>query len=203
MTLRSCALMLTLFSSLFASAQKRNVSDFAPTDGKIEKAAGGRLHVRSKELRAVLKAKTSSNITVQFTYLGPTQEVSRLGDGSVRHQFGLKLRAKDICNLVYVMWHFDSPNDNRIEVSVKSNPGKATHEQCRDDGYIFKLNPTTTAPAPMVRPDEPHTLETLFVDKQLTVKADGSVVWQGILPDVAFLSDGPAGLRSDNAHVVF
>lgn len=37
----------------------------------------------------------------------------------------------------------------------------------------------------------------------LTVKADSSVVWEGNLGPVALEFDGPVGLRSDNAHVVF
>ena len=35
------------------------------------------------------------------------------------------------------------------------------------------------------------------------MKADNRVVWQGDLGSVALEFDGPVGLRSDNAHVVF
>jgi hypothetical protein len=57
--------------------------------------------VSTKEMRATLKFPTQQNVTVKFTYLGPTQEVSRLGNGEVRSQFGIKLRAQDTCNIVY------------------------------------------------------------------------------------------------------
>jgi hypothetical protein len=87
---------------------------------------------------------------VKFTYLGPTQEVSRLGNGEVRSQFGIKLRAQDTCNIVYIMWHF-SP-DQKIAVSVKRNPGQGTHEDCLDNGYINNIKPRVSAlPNPLAR----------------------------------------------------
>ena len=96
--------------------------DFDVPDGKIETAAGNRLIVSTKEMRATLKFPTQQNVTVKFAYLGPTMEVSRLGNGEVRSQFGIKLRAQDTCNIVYIMWHL-AP-DQKIAVSVKRNPGQ-------------------------------------------------------------------------------
>jgi len=196
-------ILFLLAVNLYAVAQGQGPKDFNITDGKIESAADGRLQIRTKEVRATLKKQTVQKVAIHFTYVGPTEEVSSLGDGSVRHQFGLKLQAQDICNLVYVMWHFDSPNDNRIEVSVKNNPGLATHEQCLDNGYVFNLSPVELAPAPIVKVDEPHTLTAALDDKELLVQADGVTVWRGTLPDVVASFTGPVGLRSDNAHIVF
>ena len=182
------------------SAQLRP-SDFDVPDGKIEKAAGNRLMVSSKEMRATLKARTAQNVTVNFTYLGPTKEVSRLGSGEIRSQFGIKLRAQDTCNIVYVIWHF-AP-DQKIAVSVKRNPGERTHEECLDRGYINNIKPRVSALPGPVRADEPHTLEASMVGSNLTVIADQQEVWEGDLGPVALEFDGPVGLRSDNAHVVF
>ena len=176
-------------------------SDFDVPDGKIEKAAEDRLMVSTKEMRATLKFQTSQKVTVKFTYLGPTKEVSRLGNGEVRSQFGIKLRAQDTCNIVYIMWHF-SP-DQKIAVSVKRNPGKRTHEDCLDNGYINNIKPRVSAPPPPVHPDQPHTFSASMSGSNLTVTADNRVVWQGDLGPVALEFDGPVGLRSDNAHVVF
>jgi hypothetical protein len=175
--------------------------DFDVPDGRIEKAAGGRLMVSSKEMRATLKFATQQDVTVNFTYLGPTHEVSHLGNGEVRSQFGIKLRAQDTCNIVYVMWHF-SP-DQKIAVSVKRNPGRRTHEDCLDNGYINNIKPRASALPQPVRPDQPHTLKASMRGSDLTVKADNKVAWEGNLGLVALEFDGPVGLRSDNAHVVF
>jgi len=176
-------------------------SDFDVPDGKIEKAAGNRLMVSTKEMRATLKFKTEQNVAVKFTYLGPTAEVSRLGSGEVRSQFGIKLRAQDTCNIVYIMWHF-AP-DQKIAVSVKRNPGKRTHEECLDYGYINNIKPRVTAQPPPVHVDQAHVLSASMKGSNLSVTADNRVVWQGDLGRVALEFDGPVGLRSDNAHVVF
>jgi len=176
-------------------------SDFDVPDGKIEKAAGNRLMVSTKEMRATLKFKTEQNAAVKFTYLGPTAEVSRLGTGEVRSQFGIKLRAQDTCNIVYIMWHF-AP-DSKIAVSVKRNPGKRTHEECLDNGYINNIKPRVSAPPPPAHVDQPHVLSASMKGSNLSVTADNRVVWQGDLGRVALEFDGPVGLRSDNAHVVF
>jgi hypothetical protein len=176
-------------------------NDFDVPDGRIEKAAGDRLMVSTKEVRATLKFPTQQNVTVKFTYLGPTQEVSRLGNGEVRSQFGIKLRAQDTCNIVYVMWHF-SP-DQKIAVSVKRNPGQRTHEDCLDNGYINNIKPRVSRLPQPVGPDQPHTLSASMSGSNLTVMVDNTVAWEGDLGPVALEFDGPVGLRSDNAHVVF
>ena len=185
-----------------AEAQTRTQqSDFDVSDGKIDKAAGDRLIVGSKEMRATLKKTSpSQKVTVNFTYLGPTNEVSHLGNGEVRHQFGIKLKAQDICNLVYVMWNFDT---QKIAVSVKWNPGQRTHEDCLDRGYINGIKPRVFVPPPVVHVDQPHRLSANLEGQELTVKADGVIVWQGTLVPVVLEFKGPVGLRSDNAHVVF
>jgi len=188
-----------LVAALYLAA---NPQEFDVTDGKIEKTAGGRFQVRSSEMRATLKTQTPQKITVNFTLSGFTKNISKQADGTVRHQFGLKLRAQDSCNLIYVMWHFDK-NNNGIAVSVKSNPGQATSGQCGDRGYINGISARVFAAAPVVRVDEPHRLTAGVDGLDLTVTADGTVVWQGRLPEVAGTFNGPVGFRSDNAHVVF
>jgi hypothetical protein len=185
-----------------AKAQTRTqLSDFDVSDGKIDKAAGNRLIVSSKEMRATLKKTSpSQEVTVNFTYLGPTSEVSHLGNGEVRHQFGIKLKAQDTCNLVYVMWNFDT---QKIAVSVKLNPGQRTHEDCLDRGYINNIKPRVLVPPPPVRVDQPHSLYADLKAQELTVKADGVLVWQGTLVPAVLKFEGPVGLRSDNTHVLF
>lgn len=194
------ALCLAALVVPIANAQLQP-SDFDVPDGKIEKAAGNRLMVSTKEMRATLKEATRQDVTVKFTYLGPTREISRLGNGEIRSQFGIKLRAQDTCNIVYIMWYF-APAQN-IAVSVKRNPGQRTHEECLDRGYINNIKPHVSERPPAVAPDQPHTLRAAMNGSNLTVTADNRVVWKGDLGPVALEFDGPVGLRSDNAHVVF
>jgi hypothetical protein len=179
---------------------KAQLSDFDVTDGKIEKARGDRLMVSAKEMRATLRSSGPQKVAMHFTYLGPTSEVSHLGSGEVRHQFGIKLKAQDTCNLVYVMWNFDA---QKIAVSVKLNPGQRIHEECLDRGYINDIKPRVKAPPPALHVDEPHSLSAELEGQELTARADDAVVWQGTLPPVVLKFTGPVGMRSDNAHVVF
>lgn len=175
-------------------------SDFEVSDGKIDKAAGGRLSVNSKEMRATLKhASPLQKVTLNFTYLGPTKETSHLGSGEVRHQFGIKLKSLNQCNLVYVMWNFDT---QKIAVSVKLNPGQRTHQECLDHGYN-NIKPRVSAAPPALKVDQPHTFSADLQGLDLTVTVDGARVWQGTLLPVVMNFKGPVGLRSDNAHVVF
>ena len=73
-----------------------------------------------------------------FTYQGEAENTRELASGELRRQLGLKLRAQDGCNVVYVMWRLDPTP--KLEVSVKFNPGKRTHEECGADGYT-KVKP--------------------------------------------------------------
>ncbi len=193
-------LCLVAFLGSPAKAQLQP-SDFDIPNGKIEKAAGNRLMVSTKEMRATLKDRTQQDVTVRFTYLGPTAEVSRLGSGEVRSQFGIKLRAQDTCNIVYIMWHF-AP-DQKIAVSVKRNPGQRTHEQCLDRGYINNIKPRVSAQPPPVHVDQPHVLSASMRGSNLSVTADNRVASQGDLGPVALEFDGPVGVRSDNARLRF
>jgi hypothetical protein len=193
-------LLVTFVLSPVAMAQLRP-NDFNVPDGKIGKAPGNRLMVSTKEMRATLKFPTQQDVTVNFSYLGPTSEVAHLGSGEVRSQFGIKLRAQDTCNIVYIMWHF-AP-DQKIAVSVKRNPGQRTHEECLDRGYINNIKPRVSAPPPPVHRDEPHSLRASMQGSDLKVTADERVIWEGDLGPVALQFDGPVGLRSDNARVVF
>src|SRR6202022_625584 len=99
------------------------------------------------------------------------------------------LRAQDTCNIVYVMWHF-SP-DQKIAVSVKRNPGKRTHEDCLDNGYINNIKPRISALPQPVLPDQSHTFTAKMSGSYLTVIADRRVVWEGDLGRVALEFDGP------------
>jgi len=197
------ALLVVLSVSFAAPAAQAQVrpGDFDVSDGNIQSAKGHRVSVSTKEMRATLKFTTEQTATVKFTYLGPTKDVASLGSGEVRSQFGIKLRAQDDCNVIYVMWHFVP--DQKIAVSIKRNPGKRTHAQCLDRGYINNLKPRLSDAPPAVEPNQPHVLTATMSGSDLSVTADNKLVWWGDLGPIALALRGPVGLRSDNARLLF
>ena len=174
-------------------------SELCVSSGHVNPLAS-HLHVDSGGMRAVIAGDVSNAAELDFTYRGPSMETAPLASGELRRQIGLKLRARDSCNVVYVMWHVE-PTPG-IAVSVKSNPGAATHQQCGDHGYI-NLRPTTSAPVAPIRSGEAHALRAEIQGTVLRVLADGAVVWTGALPAQAFAFEGPAGIRSDNGAFDF
>jgi hypothetical protein len=179
------------------------------TDGKVGEERDGLLTIDSPAARAVDRARTAQAARLVFTFHGPTKQESKLASGEVVHQIGLKLRARNGCNLLYVMWKLD--DRERIAVSVKRNPGQSAHKDCGANGYM-NIRPAFQEKAerfPSARDGKSHTLEAA-VSKlnrnryELVVKADGMVVWRGpidanLLDDI----DGPAGFRSDNGMFTF
>jgi hypothetical protein len=141
----------------------------------------------------------SEALRLDFTYLGPSPKAEPLASGEQRRQVGLKLHAQDTCNVVYVMWHI-AP-DSRIEVSVKHNPGKSEHAQCRDGGYTFVRADSERA-LPKVEAGTKHVLEAKLEGAVLSVRADGRQAWRGQLSTAALELKGPGGLRSDNVHLL-
>jgi hypothetical protein len=157
------------------------------------------LLIRDGSVRAELGTH-ARGATLEFAYQGPVGHPQPLASGELRRQIGLKLRAHDTCNVVYVMWHIE-PRPG-IEVAVKSNPGLRTHADCRDHGYSF-IAPRQTALTAAIRPNTWHTLSATLHGQRLDVSADGALVWQGPLPSAAFAFDGPVGVRSDNGRFHF
>jgi hypothetical protein len=152
-------------------------------------------HVNEAKFRAVAPGSDGEAAEVRFTYLGPSDVEKPLASGLPRRQIGLKLRAEDGCNLVYVMWRISPKNE--IVVSLKRNPGKKTNRQCGSDGYRNYKPRTATAPAPPTAGSR-HTLSAAIQDRMLRVFADGTLAWEGALDDDAASLRGPAGVRSDN-----
>jgi hypothetical protein len=164
--------------------------------GRVEAAgATSRLRVDAGAMRAVIAGDTSAAAELDFTYRGPSTRTVPLANGEIRRQIGLKLRAKDTCNVVYVMFH--AAPSNGIAVSVKHNPGKSTHEACGDGGYM-NLRPASAGAVPRLEPNERHVLRAEISGTTLRVLVDGSLAWTGTLPPEAFTFDGPVGIRSDN-----
>lgn len=130
-----------------------------------------------------------------FTYRGESPGSRALASGDVRRQIGLKLRAQDGCNVIYVMWRLD-PRP-KLDVSVKLNPGQTTHEQCGADGYT-KVRTRTKYFVPAFEHGSTHTLRAEITGDEIFAWVDGRLAFHGRLPNGARTIAGPAGLRSDN-----
>lgn len=145
--------------------------------------------------RAVAPGHSGDAAAMRMIVHGTTRNEQALSSGEMRRQLGLKLRADNGCNLVYVMWRLDPKP--KLVVSVKSNPGMRTAKECGADGYT-NVKPSRSSPLPLIDDGSEHELGAEIAGDVLTAWADGQVAWQGRLPEIARALKGPAGLRSDN-----
>lgn len=173
---------------------------FCPTAGRVVPQGDRALRVEIAGMRGVIASDTSRAGELAFIYRGPSQTVVPLANGELRQQIGLKLRAQDTCNVVYVMWQI-APKKG-VWVSMKANPGQATHAECADRGYVTP-KPLISATPPIIEPDVPHTLRAEIDGTHVIVHADGTEVWNGFVPDATLTFDGAVGVRSDNGTFDF
>jgi hypothetical protein len=72
------------------------------TLGSIKETKSGFLTITDAKVRAVEKASSASTAQLQFRYRGPSKETTAPNsNGTIKRQIGLKMRAKDTCNLLY------------------------------------------------------------------------------------------------------
>ena len=165
------------------------------TAGRVAPLTHTLLHVEAAGMRPFVAGGHGHAAELDFAYRGPSSSSSPLADGTLRRQIGLKLRARDTCNVVYVMWHIEPTNG--INVSVKSNPDLDTHAACGARGYV-NVTPTSRKVISPIALGSHHSLRATIQGEGLQVFADGALVWEGVLPPVAFSFDGLAGVRTDN-----
>jgi hypothetical protein len=146
-------------------------------------------------MRAQLAAPGPATAELRFHFRGPTEAEVPLASGELRRQIGIKLRARDGCNVVYAMWHIEPTRG--LSISVKSNPSKHESSACGDAGYQ-SLEPREQQDVPVIEADSQHTLRASILGDDLQVYADGKLSWVAELPAEAFSFDGPMGVRSDN-----
>jgi hypothetical protein len=177
-----------------------NPRSLCPTRGQVAHTKEG-YRVLGPKVRAIAAGSTGDIAELRFVYLGASAEGARLASGQLRRQLGLKLRAADGCNLVYVMWRIE-PTPG-IEISIKRNPGERTHAECGADGYTKVAHvaevPTLRVSAKRVE----HVLRARISGEVLDVSVDGRRVWRGALGDGLRGLAGPAGVRSDNVAFDF
>jgi hypothetical protein len=158
--------------------------------------AGGT--ITDPTVRAFARGTAGDAAQLSFKYVGDSEGERALESGEMRRQVGIKLRAADSCNVVYVMWRI-SPKPG-LAVQVKSNPGMHRHEECGASGYI-KVKPSAKLAVPLLETGSAHVLRAEIRGDELLAWIDGQLAWQGRLPDEAHAFTGPAGLRTDNVRL--
>lgn len=146
-------------------------------------------------MRAVAKGTDGDAAQMVFTYEGEVADKKALASGEARRQIGLKLRAENGCNLIYVMWRLDPKP--MIVAQTKRNPGAKDHKACGANGYKW-VKASEQKPPPALAVGTKYTLRAEIVNEELAVFIDDQPYWRGKLPDTVRDLQGPAGIRSDN-----
>jgi hypothetical protein len=160
------------------------------TSGELSTGA-----VEVPTFRAVALGHGGDAAAIRVRVRRDSAEQRPLDSGELRRQLGLKLRAQDSCNLVYVMWRLGP--EPGVEVSIKLNPGARTSKECGARGYK-NVKPQRRARVPSLASGDEHELRAEITGAALTAWIDDRVIWQGTLPAAAAALSGPAGVRSDN-----
>ena len=192
---RAALLVLAACGSRLEAAPPVKLDAFASDALCVTKGRIASAKVTEPTVRAVATTSTGEGAALTFVFRGDSARTRELASGDARRQLGLKLRAQNGCNLVYVMWRLDPKP--KLEVSVKLNPGMVTHKDCGADGYT-KVKPRHAESPPVLAAGATHTLRAEIAGDELTAWIDDAVVWRGTLPETARALAGPAGLRSDN-----
>ena len=167
-------------------------TDLCVTKGHV--AEGG---TADPTMRGYARGFGGDAAALTFTYKGESFETRELAGGQARRQIGLKLRAQDSCNVIYVMWRLDPKP--KLDISIKLNPLKKTHEECGADGYT-KIRPHKKTFIPAYEYGKTYTLRAEIVGDELYAWIGDDLLYQGTLPESARALKGPAGVRSDNVQ---
>ena len=174
--------------------------------GNISQTKSGYLTVVGPKERAVRTSGMHSKALLRFCYRGPSEKTAPLDSGAVIQQIGLKMRAMNTCNLMYIMWRIKPTEE--IYIAIKRNRRKSTYKACRADGYIVlgrvPLKPLGITAATQ----KTHRLGASVMETagryagEVTI--DGRRIWSGSI-DAKLISsiNGPVGIRSDNGSFIF
>lgn len=154
--------------------------------------------VRESAMRAYVPGSAGNHMRLRFGYLGSVTAKRALGSGAEREQVGIKLRARDGCNVLYIMWRLFPRS--QLVVSHKSNPDKSRSADCGNGGYTT-VRPEQEGSLPRLDDRATHELDASLHEGVLTVLVDGRTVWRGPVSGASSLADGPVGIRTDNALV--
>jgi hypothetical protein len=178
-----------------------------PTSGDYAAEGNGFAVSQSPTFRAKSISNSDSNsfhsqiIRLEFDSAQALNEAQALESGEIRHQFGLFFRARDQCNLIYVMLRIDKTGNatDAAELSVqeKKNPGKSMHQDCANNGYR-NLSSSSNSKRVKLSSTSINQLELHDTGKDFVVWLNGERVWQHDAEEFSRPADGYIGVRSDN-----
>lgn len=188
--------------------EQRTLNELNVTQGKLTETGSGFLTTTDSRTRAVERTGAATEAQLTFRYRGHSDFDEPLGSGIFRRQIGLKLRAANSCNLLYVMWRIEPTEE--LVVSLKSNPGQVSDDDCGNGGYT-NLRPdvvVTFPPRTSARDNATHRLMARLTPVgngafQLLVFADMQEVWRKTINNLPQEIAGPAGFRTDNGSFIF
>lgn len=164
-------------------------------DAELKGEKSKQFDIEEAKTRFEFPGSDGRAVRVQFTYGGMSESTAAFASGKSRSQLGIKLRAKDSCNVLYIMWRIEP--EQRVVVSKKSNPGQRLARECGNNGYE-DIAPDSITHPPVVQEGRTHTFDAyLAEDNKLQVFVDNKPIWEGDVGQLGF--DGPSGVRTDNA----
>jgi len=157
--------------------------------------------INSNTLRAHSTKVGSQFVKLEFSANSLNKEVVPLDSGEERRQIGIFMRAKNQCNLLYVMLRFEGEKINTV-VQKKTNENQSTHSECGSNGYET-LKPKHQELTNAITYGKPYILNAVIEKSQLSVYLDKTLVWFGgvDLSDLPLI--GYAGIRADNIEMDF
>jgi hypothetical protein len=200
-----------LFYLLMVIPQDQDLTDTAKSDlkvtlGSVTQTKSGYLTVVGPKERGQRKSGTHQDATLQFRYRGPSKKISKLASGGFVRQIGLKMRTKNTCNLLYVMWRIEPKEE--IVVTIKSNPGKSNHGDCGAGGYKDVARISLEEIGVSATNQQTHRLRAHIHEEngffKCSVYVDDKEIWSGDL-DAKIIApiNGPVGFRTDNGSFIF
>jgi hypothetical protein len=181
-------------------------SDLRVSLGTISQTKSGYLTVVGPKERAVRTSGKHSQALLRFRYRGPSEKTAPLDSGAVIQQIGLKMRAMNTCNLLYIMWRIKPTEE--IYIAIKRNSGKSKYDDCLANGYIVlgrvPLKPLGITAATQKTHRLGASVTEIAGRYAGEVTIDGRRIWSDDI-DAKHISDinGPVGIRADNGSFIF
>jgi hypothetical protein len=175
-----------------------NTPDWMYTDAPTFRA-------RSNVISQIPSEQRSLATELHFSITSPTTATTdKLASGAERHQWGIFVRAKDQCNLLYFMFRLDDSQMKDDEfaaffvVQEKTNPSQSAHEDCGNSGYKTVAGSFPAASPIRIKKGTKHVLLVKDSGSELLAYLDNKMIWQLQASQLDLPAQPYVGVRSDN-----